>query len=406
MAEIPAGIFPDVGIAYNVQRLEDHATQVLRALNGREQRRSLIAASGQRLFTASSMPLPQADRKFVQDFLHARRGKRDAFYFFSPVPAQQDDVAAGTASAQSIIIVPFTVLNAFDNVIGTLTDVRVAGVPKAFTRRDLNSRIGRHIAPRFYVAAASYVDCGTSGTLRSNDFTLTMWIRPIAHAADSYVVMNEVFNASGISLTLSGGAHLTLVARTNQAGANTVSTGPTLTADVWQHVAVTKSGTACTFSVNGVSSAGAGTLTDPVTTGAAWRMSHSSAPFDGMLSDVRFYNAAQSGGTIVDIYNGVTLPGNANLTGWWKLGEGTGITAADSSGFGNTGTLKDATLPTWCAGEAEITFTGGAQTGAVTLTGILRERIVARSDSDRIKQAFYGSADVQAIFDIAILELI
>ncbi|MDE1941316.1 MAG: LamG domain-containing protein, partial [Patescibacteria group bacterium] len=39
------------------------------------------------------------------------------------------------------------------------------------------------------------------------------------------------------------------------------------------------------------------------------------------------------------------------LVGWWKLNDGSGTTAADSSGSGNNGTLSGSTLPTWTAGE-------------------------------------------------------
>lgn len=37
------------------------------------------------------------------------------------------------------------------------------------------------------------------------------------------------------------------------------------------------------------------------------------------------------------------------LVGWWKFDEGSGTSAADSSGYGNTGTLTNG--PTWAAGK-------------------------------------------------------
>ncbi len=47
-----------------------------------------------------------------------------------------------------------------------------------------------------------------------------------------------------------------------------------------------------------------------------------------------------------------TLPSYANLSeglvGWWKMDEGTGVTTADSSGHGNTGTFTG--TPTWTNG--------------------------------------------------------
>ncbi len=49
----------------------------------------------------------------------------------------------------------------------------------------------------------------------------------------------------------------------------------------------------------------------------------------------------------------------ANLVGWWKLTDGSGTSAADSSGFGNTGTLENG--PTW--------ITSGENGGGLTLDG-------------------------------------
>ncbi len=49
----------------------------------------------------------------------------------------------------------------------------------------------------------------------------------------------------------------------------------------------------------------------------------------------------------------IPMPGHADVTdglvGWWKFDEGSGTSAADSSGYGNTGTLTNG--PTWAAGK-------------------------------------------------------
>ncbi|MDE1941147.1 MAG: hypothetical protein KGI66_03440, partial [Patescibacteria group bacterium] len=51
------------------------------------------------------------------------------------------------------------------------------------------------------------------------------------------------------------------------------------------------------------------------------------------------------------------------LVGWWKLDEGSGTTASDSSGSGNTGTLTGSALPTWTAGKigVALSFNGTNQ---------------------------------------------
>src|ERR1019366_5109600 len=47
------------------------------------------------------------------------------------------------------------------------------------------------------------------------------------------------------------------------------------------------------------------------------------------------------------------------LVGWWKLDDGSGTSAADSSGTGNTGTLTNG--PAWT--------TGGMNNGALSFNG-------------------------------------
>src|ERR1700722_14900988 len=58
----------------------------------------------------------------------------------------------------------------------------------------------------------------------------------------------------------------------------------------------------------------------------------------------------------------------ATLAGYWNLNEGTGTTAADASGSGNTGTLVNS--PTWTAGELgnALNFASGGR-GYVSASG-------------------------------------
>ncbi|MDE1941402.1 MAG: fibronectin type III domain-containing protein, partial [Patescibacteria group bacterium] len=58
------------------------------------------------------------------------------------------------------------------------------------------------------------------------------------------------------------------------------------------------------------------------------------------------------------------------LVGWWKLDDGSGTTASDSSGSGNNGTISGSPLPTWTAGEigGALGFSGG--TGNIRVSNI------------------------------------
>lgn len=68
-------------------------------------------------------------------------------------------------------------------------------------------------------------------------------------------------------------------------------------------------------------------------------------PFNGSLSDVRVYNDVLTTDEISYLYSAGasgTSPGSANLIGWWKMNEGSGLTIADSVN-GNTGTAQNTT---------------------------------------------------------------
>lgn len=95
----------------------------------------------------------------------------------------------------------------------------------------------------------------------------------------------------------------------------------------------------------------------------------------------------------------------APFKGLWYLNE-TPVASVLSSvtvgGATPTGLTVTANAGTF--GEDVISWTG-AMSGAVLVTGVVRQRILARSMSDAIRQTFGRYAEVRAKFDIAILEL-
>jgi hypothetical protein len=103
----------------------------------------------------------------------------------------------------------------------------------------------------------------------------------------------------------------------------------------------------------------------------------------GKIDGPRIYNRILTGSEIATIYNG-GLGSNTNsssgIVGWWKMNEGSGITAADSSGSNNPGTLTNG--PTWSTGspvkEQSALWVGtngaGANDGAVTAISLATQR--------------------------------
>jgi Concanavalin A-like lectin/glucanases superfamily len=76
--------------------------------------------------------------------------------------------------------------------------------------------------------------------------------------------------------------------------------------------------------------------------------------FSGVLDDVRLYSGALSPAQVLRLYL------DSALLGHWKFDEGTGATAADSSGHGHTGTLVGG--PVWTTGEigGALAFNGSS----------------------------------------------
>jgi len=57
-------------------------------------------------------------------------------------------------------------------------------------------------------------------------------------------------------------------------------------------------------------------------------------------------------------------------------------------------------------GEDTINFSGGSQTGAVTITGFARPRILVRSDLDDYLKAFIVTADFRSVWTLKFREVI
>lgn len=414
MAETAVGYFPDVPLAWDFTPAEDHLTAVQTAWGGREQRRAQYPTTGYRRFAASSMSLEQTPRRIVKRFLHDKRGRLIAFNFWNPEPQEFFDVAAGSVTAQARIVIPYRMTGPFGNVTsgGSLNDVRVAGISQTgYAIHHLNPSRQFSFASLLTNGTTGYVDCGSSSSLRSNtNMAVSLWVYVVALQTNPWVT-NETFNASGFAFM--GLASGNVLFRTNQAGANTAATWTgAISAGVWTHFVVSRSGTNVTLYKNGVLVSTIGSIADSVTATIPFTISQQGTVHDGMISNVRYYNAAVSAGDAAVLYaegqrallpaEQVQLLGGAALKGWWQLEEGTGIVAADSSGTGNTGTLQTGT--SWVAGEELVIFSGN-KTGAVTVSGILRDRMVARSNSDVIGNRFLPSADVRGIYDIRIKEV-
>jgi hypothetical protein len=123
----------------------------------------------------------------------------------------------------------------------------------------------------------------------------------------------------------------------------------------------------------------------------------------GLISGARLYNAALLPSDVAGIYANAAAPA-ASLRGHWRLEEGYGTSASDSSGAGNTGTLSGS--PVWVAGETEIVL-ASPETGPVT--GWIargRERVIARLNLGGPQESFMPNVpDVMTSYSVEMYEL-
>ncbi len=199
-----------------------------------------------------------------------------------------------------------------------------------------------------------YVD--TSFNIDAEPVTINMWVYVIDDIGPGCVVCTD--NGSwdkGIEVaTGTWQVHV---------GNNLVDTAVAVTKNAWTHISLIYTASSMELYLNGSSVWTAGA--PGADAGSNITIGHADWPtngvgtrhFSGYIDDVRVYNRALSSADVFELYTGaVNL--RSGLVGWWKLDEGTGTSAADSSGNANTGTLTNG--PLWA---------GGRLNGAVSFDG-------------------------------------
>jgi len=222
-------------------------------------------------------------------------------------------------------------------------------------RLGLGSHLTGGALPESFVNSYS-VEFDGSGDLVSGigngptgNFTFSAWVKMTATNAQ----WNTVYSAGGSQIFI--GLH----SGYNQVGVHIggssifVSAADAFPTDEWHHLVVTWDGSDVknrvdttviqTQALSGVTitSAAANFGKNPVGTGY----------LTGIIDEASIWSVALSDAAIAAIYNGgtpldVTANYSDNLVGYWRFEEGTGTSAADSSGNGNDGTVTNATWST------------------------------------------------------------
>lgn len=129
-----------------------------------------------------------------------------------------------------------------------------------------------------------------------------------------------------------------------------VTSTATFTPNTWYHVAGTFDGTAMRMYINGVlenTTAATGTA---AATGTFFlgRNYEAVRTLNGSLDELRVWTRALTAAEITANACQVS-PTATGLEAYWRLDEGTGLTTADASGHGHTGTLTGMTTTDWTA---------------------------------------------------------
>jgi uncharacterized repeat protein (TIGR01451 family) len=161
------------------------------------------------------------------------------------------------------------------------------------------------------------------------------------------------------------------------------SSSTTYNLNTWHHVAVTYNGGTLSFYLDGVADGVVSGVPAPVSNSLDFRIG---APhvgcsgtcglveyFHGTIDEVRVWNVARSQAQIQGNMNRSLVAPQSNLVAYWRLDEGTGTNAFDSSGSGLTSVLVNG--PAWITSTfpfvpAAVTLPAGTNTnGLVTLNG-------------------------------------
>jgi hypothetical protein len=200
-----------------------------------------------------------------------------------------------------------------------------------------------------------FVDINSSPSLdMSNAVTMEAWVfhSGTGFGSDYDVIMDR---GGEYEVAVHKNREVNFAINTNSPGWVWINSGYFLPDNIWTHIAVTYSATSQQMKlyVNGIQkfvrSANGNIIKyhemDHLVVGN-WTVLTSG--FKGIIDEVRLWNSALDSATIQEwMSKSITSihPNYVNLKGYWGFNEGTGLTTADASGNGNTGTLVNG--PQW-----------------------------------------------------------
>ena len=214
---------------------------------------------------------------------------------------------------------------------------------------------------------SDYVEVTNESAMIANadQMTLSGWVYPRGPNADSYTQFDGFFGFrnnedADFYLLQLGNYKVEARLKVPSGGEFTIVTAEnSIISETWHHLALTYDGSNMILYIDGIEAG---------STGANGQITNEFSPFnigrlvwqttnfdlDGQVDEVSLWNLALTEQQVQD-YMYADLTGEEGLVGYWKLNEGTGSTAYDSSDEGNNGQIYGATWSTDTPGPSTVT---------------------------------------------------
>jgi len=122
MAEVPVGVFPELGFQWDVAESEEYFDEVETSEKGSPQRTNVGDDIPLRRFKASTTLILGDEAAALRAFWRLTKGRTESFYFYPPDSWQETAVKVGTSDGvATTFVMPYkesTVTAAYDNDTG------------------------------------------------------------------------------------------------------------------------------------------------------------------------------------------------------------------------------------------------------------------------------------------------
>lgn len=199
----------------------------------------------------------------------------------------------------------------------------------------------------------AYSDATTAPLMNLSTYTVEGWIKPSSSCIGTGIRCEAILRDGDYDIAISDGTFQYVVYFNGSSNTGWVNTGRVPLADAWTHVAITRSGAALVFYINGVS-AYTQTLSSSVAsglTGFPFRVGYAgygSTYFDGQIDEVKLWNTARTASEISSNMHSAPSLTETALLAYYDFNTGYGSKVINlKNGSAETSNLTTANSPTW-----------------------------------------------------------